>query len=287
MSAQRGAGTAARAGRPRRAGSASGAAARAVVVIDLLLVALAIGLIAVWAFSDRWSWPDLLPQSMSLRGMREVLFGGNGMALLGGSVAIALCVAVITTIVATLAARAVCLHEWRGRTVFNFALLTPFLIPSTVFAMGVQVLFIQVGLARTLPGVVLAHAIVALPYACAIMIDVTRAVGSRLDDAARTCGAGPLNMAFSVTLPQLMPGILSALSMSYIISFSQYFLTLLIGGGAVRTFATVMFPYLVGGDRTIAAAYGLVFIVVTFGVFLLFEALLARFGYKEQKGLFL
>lgn len=265
------------------------AAARAIIVLDLALVVLAIGVVAIWAFADRWSWPDMLPQALSLRGISEVLFGGRGMSLLLGSMGISLVVAIFTTFVAALAARAICFYEWRGRTTFNFLLLTPFLIPVTVFAMGVQVLFIQAGIARTVPGVVLAHAIVALPYASTIMIDVTRAVGARFEDAARTCGASPAKMASSVSIPLLLPGILSALSMSYIISFSQYFLTLLIGGGAVRTFTTVMFPYLSGSDRTIAAAYGLVFIVATFAVFLVFELILARFGYKERdsKNLFL
>ena len=74
--------------------------------------------------------------------------------------------------------------------------------------------------------------------------------------------------------------------MSYILSFSQYFLTLLIGGGAVRTFATVMFPYLSGGDRTIAAAYGISFILATFVVFLIFEWLLRRFGLGKRTDLY-
>ena len=64
--------------------------------------------------------------------------------------------------------------------------------------------------------------------------------------------------------------------MSYILSFSQYFLTLLIGGGAVKTLALTMFPYLASGDRTIASAYGVVFMVATLAVFLLFEVLLKR-----------
>ena len=83
-----------------------------------------------------------------------------------------------------------------------------------------------------------------------------------------------------------MLGIMSSLSMCYIMSFSQYFLTLLVGGGKVQTFVLTLFPYLTGGDRTIACAYSLVFLAVTFPVFLLFEVMLKRFGVREGGGLY-
>ena len=70
--------------------------------------------------------------------------------------------------------------------------------------------------------------------------------------------------------------ILSSLSMSYIVSFSQYFLTLLIGGGKVKTFAIVMFPYLSGGDRNMASTYSLVFLGITILIFGVFQLIVSR-----------
>lgn len=64
---------------------------------------------------------------------------------------------------------------------------------------------------------------------------------------------------------------LSAFSMAYIVSFSQYFLTLLIGGGKVKTFTIVMVPYLQSGDRNIASVYSAVFLGITLVIFGLFE----------------
>ncbi len=261
---------------------------RAFVAIHLAIVAIPLIVIVMWAFADSWAWPDLIPQALSLRGIEEVFSGrqNSGVFVMAQSIGIAFATAVLTTVVAGMAARAICNYDWIGKDAFTFATLLPFLIPTTVFAMGVQVLFIKAGIARTIPGVVLAHSIVALPYAVTIMTDVTRAAGTRLEEAAQSLGAGPWRTLVHAVLPPLLPGILSAVSMSYILSFSQYFLTLLIGGGAVRTFTLTMFPYLSGGDRTIACAYGFAFIVVTFGVFLLFELLLKRFGLKENKNLF-
>lgn len=262
--------------------------ARAFLAVHLAVVAIPLVVIATWAFSASWPWPNLLPRALTTRGAALVLSGSQGVGLdvIGGSIGIALASAALATLAAGLAARALCCHVWRGRRVLECSTLLPFLVPSTVFAMGVQVAFIRMGLAGTVGGVILAHAIVSLPYATAIMVDVTRGAGTRLEQAARTLGAGWPATLWHVTLPGLAPGIVSAMSMGYILSFSQYFLTLLIGSGKVKTFALVLFPYLSGGDRTVAGAYGLAFIVITLAVFALFELLLHKVSAVEERGLY-
>ena len=101
-------------------------------------------------------------------------------------------------------------------------------------------------------------------------------------------GADPLRAFRSVTLPALMPACISVLAMSYLISFSQYFLTLLIGGGRVRTFTVLMVPFLQGGDRTLAGAYTSVFLGVTLVVFLVFHTVTKKLilpeGSESEKG---
>ena len=252
--------------------------ARIIVAFQLLLALVPTAIIAIWAFADAWPWPDALPQSLSMRGMDLVLSGGAGGGLdsLLLSIGIGIASAALSTLVGAMAARAIALHSWRGRTAFEFITFLPFLVPATVFAMGVQIVFIRMGLAGTVVGVILVHSIVSLPYAVAIMIDITRAAGTRMEEAARTLGARWPVVLKSVTVPSLLPGIISSMTMCYIISVSQYFLTLLVGSGKVRTFALVLFPYLTGGDRTVAGAYGITFLVTTFAIFFLSEIALRR-----------
>ena len=125
---------------------------------------------------------------------------------------------------------------------------------------------------------VLSHLICSLPYAVRLMMDGTAAVGDRLEEQARVLGASMGQAFFRVTFPLLVPVILSSFSMAYIVSFSQYFLTLLIGGGQVKTFTIVMVPYLQGGDRNIACAYSVIFLGITLAVFALFEKIAGRWG---------
>ena len=136
------------------------------------------------------------------------------------------------------------------------------------------------GLSDTILGVILVHLIAAVPYCITIMADVTAAVGDRLEQQAMVLGATPVRSFFEVTLPSLLPGILSSVSMGFILSYSQYFTTLMVGGGRVKTIALVLVPYIQSGDRALSSLYSVTFVGSALLVFFLFESII----HKLQKG---
>lgn len=239
-------------------------------------------MLCVWCFAGRWPWPALIPQSVSLRGLREIWRGG-ALGVLGSSVALSCAVAALSVVIGVMTARGLVFYEFPGKRLVYFTALLPLIVPSTVFAMGTHILFVRAGLDDTVTGILIAHLICSLPYSVSILLDVTRAQGGRLEEQARVLGAGPLEAFFQVTVPALVPAALSAGMIAYIISFSQYFLTLLLGGGNVRTYAVIMVPFLQGSDRTIASAYSLMFLLVSLGVFLIFEFFVKRFYMREPQ----
>ena len=112
------------------------------------------------------------------------------------------------------------------------------------------------------------------------MTDVTAALGDKFEEQAATLGAGPFRAFFEVTLPNLIPGIMSSFSMGFIISYSQYFTTLIIGGGRINTISLVLVPYIQGGDRSLASVYAMAFTLSALGVFAMLELLI----YNVNKG---
>jgi putative spermidine/putrescine transport system permease protein len=259
---------------------------KVLVSIFILSILIPIAVIAVWSLSGRWSWPRLVPEGFSLRGLNE-LFGGYSGALqvLGSSMVISLVVALLAVIIAVMTARALVFYDFKGKGLLSFGTILPIIIPSTVFAMGVDVLFIKMGLGDNVLGVIIAHLICVLPYAIKIMTDITIAYGSQLEEQASVLGASPHQILRDITLPCLLPGLISSASIAYILSFSQYFITLIIGGGNVKTFSMMMVPYLQSGDRTIASAYSMVFIFSTLMVFIIFETAAKKFS-KDESGYF-
>ena len=189
---------------------------------------------------------------------------------------LAAAVAVLGTLIALMTARATEIYNVRGKKAVTFAAFLPLLVPGTVFSMGIQTSLIRMHINDTLAGVVLVHLVAALPYCITIMMDVTAAVGDSLEEQAAVLGAGTFRGFVDVSLPQLLPGILSSASMAYIISYSQYFTTLLAGGARVKTLALVLVPYIQSGDRALASVYAVVFVGSALMVFAVFEALIHR-----------
>jgi putative spermidine/putrescine transport system permease protein len=83
---------------------------------------------------------------------------------------------------------------------------------------------------------------------------------NELEHQARTLGAGPIRAFLTVGLPVAVPGILTGGLFVFLISWSQYALTLLIGGGRVLTLPLLLFAFASAGDLSVTAALSLVFL---------------------------
>lgn len=238
----------------------------------------------LWSMAERWPWPGLLPESMSLRTVKELFFGSAKLPkLLISSISLGLMVAFLGTLIGILTARATELYSFRGKGLVSFGAFLPLLLPGTVFAMGIQITLIRLGLSDTVAGVVLVHLIAAVPYCITIMTDVTRAVGDKYEQQAMVLGAGPLRAFFEGSLPSLLPGILASMSMGFVLSYSQYFTTLMVGGGRVKTIALVLIPYIQSGDRSLSSVYCVAFVASALLVFHMFERLIRSWQKQEGK----
>ncbi|HHW49658.1 MAG TPA: ABC transporter permease subunit [Clostridiaceae bacterium] len=249
-----------------------------VVFIAIVSIIIPLIIIAIWSIASSCPWPYLLPQNFSLRGIEE-FFGGYSGAVnsMLTSVLIGIGTAFCAVSISIPAARAIKLYDFYGKNIVDFLLLLPVIVPVTSFAMGIHVFFIRAKLNDTIIGVIIAHTIVSLPYTVKIMSEVVSAIGNKYEVQAYVLGAGKMKALFKITIPLLMPGLVSAFSMAFIISMGQYFLTFLIGGGTVVTLPIRMFPYIQSGDRQIASMYGLMFILITLVVLLISDRFVRKY----------
>ena len=93
----------------------------------------------LWSVAERWPWPGLLPEAVSLRTVKELLLGSARLPeLLASSILLGLLVAFLATLIGILTARATELYTFRGKSLVSFGAFLPLLVPGTVFAMGIQ-----------------------------------------------------------------------------------------------------------------------------------------------------
>jgi putative spermidine/putrescine transport system permease protein len=235
---------------------------RLVLWLGLIGLTLApVLVLVVYAVSRRWFFPAVLPREWSIEPLWEQLQNPRIHAALGQSVVIAVLVSVGSLLVAYPAARALELGQIRGRSLVYVGLFLPTVVPSVATGIGLNALFLRLGLSGTLWGVVLVHGVPVLPYAVFTMSGVFANFDQRFEQQARVLGAGLWYSWSRVTLPLVFPGIVVTVVLSFLISWSQYTLTLLIGSGRVQTLPIVLFATLSGGQYDDSAILALIFII--------------------------
>jgi putative spermidine/putrescine transport system permease protein len=226
----------------------------------------------LWSFSGGWRWPALLPERWRGRAWEYVLSPGAQMLNgLGTSLVLAVGVALLALAVGAPAAQVLGRRQFRGRAPLELMVFAPVIVPPLTVALGLQVVFIRLNLTDTLFGVVLVHLIFALPYVVLILRSAFAALGPQWEQQARSLGATPWLAFRYVTLPLLRPALAVAGLLAFLVSWSQYTLTLLIGGGTVVTLPLLVFSAARSSDPALTAATALVFVAPTI-LFLLLAA---------------
>ena len=215
-----------------------------------------------WAFAGKWRYPALVPHQATGRGIAlltdprtQVL---HGLALSAG---IGAAVAVLAVAIGLPAGRAIGAYRFRGRRGIQFLLLAPVIVPGLAVTLGLQVFFIRYGLADTVAGVIAVQLMPTIPYAATLLGAGFANLDLDYERQARALGAGPVRVLVFVTLPLLRPALVTAALFAFLISWSEYVLTLLVGGGQVQTLPLLLFAAIGSSDTTAAAALALLVIV--------------------------
>jgi len=225
-----------------------------------------------------WRFPSLLPDVLSWRYLRSVFIYNHmtGIALLNSTI-IALCTTLFTLLLSVPAAKALALYNFRGREAVKLLALLPLMVPGITITMGLHFTLIRLGLAGTLVGVVVVHTIFSLPYAVRILTNVYELVGESQELQATLLGASWHYTLKTVTLPLLLPGLISASTISFIVSFTQYISTFMIGGGQIITLPLLLVPHVQSGEIQVASVYSLLFIGTTLAALFIMEGSIRRY----------
>jgi len=217
-------------------------------------------LFAAYAFSTRWFFPAPFPPEWTTAAFARVLRDSRTLSSAAQGLGIALTVSLLSLILALPAARVLGLRKFRGRQTAWLLLFLPTVVPPLAIGMGLNILFLRLGLAGTLTGVTLAHLLPTLPYTIFTLAGSFARFDENYEFQALALGANPFQIFLHITLRMLAPSLLTAALFAFLISWSQYLLTLLIGGGQVLTLPLLLFSAASGGNPSSIAALSLLFI---------------------------
>lgn len=245
--------------------------ATAAVALFLLLPVLFI--VALSFGSSRWLvFP---PPAWTLQWYRELLADPRWLDSALTSAEVALATMVLSVAIGLLASFALVRGRFRGREVLRGFFLTPMVLPVIVFAVAIYAFSLRVGLGGTYAGFVLAHTVLALPFAIVTISNALEGVDPAIEAAAILCGASPWEARFRVTLPAIRLGLVGAAIFSFLISWDEVVVAIFMASPTLQTLPVRIWGTLRQDLTPVIAAASSLLVLFTL-VLMLLAALIRR-----------
>ena len=166
-------------------------------------------LVTVWAgFSTHW-YVQLLQNEQLLDAAWVTL----RVALLSASIA---------TVLGTMAAIALTRYgRFRGRLMFSGMIYAPLVMPEVITGLSLLLLFVAIGIDRGFWTITLAHITFTMCFVCVVVQSRLVTFDRSLEEAALDLGCPPLKTFFVVTLPIILPAVVSGWMLAFTLSLDD------------------------------------------------------------------
>ncbi|RXH25783.1 ABC transporter permease [Bradyrhizobium zhanjiangense] len=178
---------------------------------------------------------------LSLRWYEEFFLTSRWQGALYNSIFVAVSVTLLSTTLGTVAALGLSRPNFPWRAAVMGLLISPLIVPLVITAVALYFFYAEVGLLNTYMGVILAHTSIATPFVVITVTATLKGFDYSLTRAAAGLGAPPISVFFKVTLPLILPGMISGALFAFGTSFDELVLVLFVGSVEQRTLPKVMF----------------------------------------------
>lgn len=182
--------------------------------------------------------------------------------LVSTSLKIAIIVTVVSMIVGFFGALAFARYQWRFRGIFQKLILLPIFFPQTVLGLALLMWFNSIGIIPSWKTAVVAHLVWIAPIATLIIAIRAYSFDPALEEAARDMGASTGTILREITLPLLMPGIISAGLFAFLLSWGNFPLSLFTTG-ADSTLPEWLYAKMVSGYSPLVPTVGILSIAAS------------------------
>ncbi|MCL6284166.1 ABC transporter permease [Ruegeria sp. 2012CJ41-6] len=240
--------------------------AAAWVFSGLVIVFLVLPIVAIIPLS--FTSDSLLSYPMpdwSLRWYRELMDSPAWTRALKNSLIVAVGSTCLATVLGTLAAIGLNRRSCPWPILITAFLTTPMIVPVIITAISSYFFYSRLGLTNSFAGMILAHTILGAPFVVITVTATLKGFDQNQIKAASSLGARPIYAFRTVTLPQILPGVVSGAVFAFVTSFDEVIVALFVAGSQQITLPRQMFSGVRDNlDPTIAAVATLM-VLVTFG----------------------
>jgi putative spermidine/putrescine transport system permease protein len=189
----------------------------------------------------------------------------------------------LATALGTLAALGLTMADFPFKGVITGIMIMPMVVPIVISAVGIYFFYAWIGLTSTYIGMILAHTALATPFVVITVTATLQGFNRNQIRAGSSLGASPATVFFKITLPQILPGVISGALFAFVTSFDEVIVALFIAGSEQYTLPRQMFAGIREKYNPTIAAVATMMIVVS--VLLLVTVELLRRRSERLRGI--
>lgn len=141
----------------------------------------------------------------------------------------------LATFLGTLAALGLSQSHMPYKSAVMGVLISPMIVPLIISAAGMFFFYSNIGLAQTLPGLILAHAVLGTPFVVITVTATLTGFDHSLTRASQSLGADSKKTFFKIQMPLILPGVISGALFAFITSFDEVVIVFFLAGFEQRT----------------------------------------------------
>ena len=172
------------------------------------------------------------PEGFSLRWYEDMIYGTKnpwGLAT-KNSLIIAFFATIGSTILGTVAALGLSSRHMPYKAAFMALLISPMIVPLIISGTAIFFFMAKVGLAATHTGIIIAHIILGTPFVVITVTATLTGFDHSVTRAAASLGSNPIHTFRKITLPLIMPGVISGALFAFVTSFDEVIVVLFLAG---------------------------------------------------------
>jgi len=185
---------------------------------------------------------------------------------LRNSLVIASISTIVATVIGTMAALALQRYSFRGRGASESLLYIPVIIPEVVMGIALLAFFAQLNIRLGLTTITLAHIAFSIPFVTLVVRARLHGFDKSIEEAAMDLGANEFTTFRRVTLPTIMPGVLSGAMLAFTLSLDDYVITYFTAGPGSTTLPLRVFSMVRFAVTPEVNALSTLWVLTVFGV---------------------
>ncbi|HEX5146820.1 MAG TPA: ABC transporter permease [Conexibacter sp.] len=230
----------------------------ALLVVLFLIAPTVIVIITSFGSTRSLAFP---PKGFSLHWYGNV-FTSEWMHPIFTSLKVAVGASVLATLLGTCAALAIVRGRFPGRRAVQALTFAPLIVPTVIVAIGIYAVFSRWHLIGSIWGLVFAHTALGIPFVVVVVSASLQTLDPMLDRASASLGAGRFTTFARVTLPLILPAVLTGAVLAFVTSLDEVVIALFLTTPDVNTLPVHIWATLQDFiDPTIAAISGLLFAI--------------------------